>query len=63
VWDSRNEWKDLEDVPNAYLKEIAHFFDIYKELEPGKMTEVGGWHGRAEAEEEIVRCVERARRD
>lgn len=61
TWDTRNEWYELEDVPDAYLREIAHFFDIYKELEPGKQTEVGGWHGRAEAEEEIGRAIRRAR--
>ena len=44
---------DLEDVPEFELHEIAHFFDIYKDLEPGKETRVGGWRGRGEAEREI----------
>ncbi|MBV9660953.1 MAG: inorganic diphosphatase [Acidimicrobiales bacterium] len=41
---------DLADVPDYQLAEIAHFFTIYKELEPGKGTVVTGWRGREEAE-------------
>jgi inorganic pyrophosphatase len=33
--------------------EIGHFFDIYKELEPGKSTDVRGWQNRAAAEQVI----------
>jgi inorganic pyrophosphatase len=55
-WDHVN---DLPDLPGHQLTEIAHFFEIYKDLEPGKSTEPGGWAGRAGAEEEIVRGRER----
>jgi len=41
---------DLGDVPEYELAEIAHFFAIYKQLEPGKGTVVEGWRGREEAE-------------
>jgi inorganic pyrophosphatase len=41
---------DLESLPEHELREIAHFFDIYKDLEPGKRTEVLGWADRATAE-------------
>jgi inorganic pyrophosphatase len=44
---------DLADVPRHLLNEIGHFFDIYKELEPGKSTDVRGWMDRAEAERVI----------
>jgi len=37
-----NEMQSLEDVPMHILKEIEHFFRIYKELE-GKQTAVDGW--------------------
>ncbi len=60
AWDVRQEWSDIGDVPPPFLREIAHFFAIYKDLEPGKSTEVGGWHGREEAETEIARAYERA---
>ncbi len=45
--------RDLSDVPRHLLNEIGHFFDIYKELEPGKSTDVRGWMDRAEAERVI----------
>ncbi|HHY18296.1 MAG TPA: inorganic diphosphatase [Firmicutes bacterium] len=37
-----DEMQSLKDVPHHILKEIEHFFGIYKELE-GKMTDVDGW--------------------
>src|ERR1700733_15081467 len=39
--------RDLGDVPAHLLAEISHFFDIYKELEPGKSTDIRGWQDRA----------------
>jgi inorganic pyrophosphatase len=33
------------------LDEIAHFFAIYKSLEPGKQTKTAGWRDRKAAEE------------
>ena len=47
--------QDLEDVSEFYLLEIQHFFETYKDLEPGKSVEGAHWTGRAEAEAEIVR--------
>jgi MutS domain V/Inorganic pyrophosphatase len=41
--------------------EIGHFFDIYKELEPGKDTDVRGWQDRAAAEQVIEAAFTRAR--
>jgi inorganic pyrophosphatase len=40
-----NHIKDLSGVPPHLLKEIEHFFSIYKELEM-KKTVVEGWKGR-----------------
>ncbi len=50
---------DLDDVPGYELDEIAHFFAIYKQLEPGKDTVVRGWQGRSEAEAVIEECRRR----
>ncbi len=41
--------QDLEDVPQHTLDEIAHFLEVYKALEPGKHTEIGGWHNSEKA--------------
>ncbi len=49
-WDHVQE---LTDLPEHQLTEIGHFFAIYKDLEPGKMTEPAGWSDRPAAEEEV----------
>jgi inorganic pyrophosphatase len=51
---------DIEDVSRYDRLEIQHFFEVYKELEPGKMVEGFSWVGRAEAEAEILASRERA---
>jgi inorganic pyrophosphatase len=45
--------KDLTDVSNFDRLEIQHFFETYKDLEPGKSVEGAHWAGRVEAEAEI----------
>jgi inorganic pyrophosphatase len=45
---------DLPDLPEFDRLEIQHFFEVYKELEPGKSVEGASWAGRAEAEAEIT---------
>lgn len=42
--------EELGDVPEHLLREIQHFFAIYKDLE-GKKTVVEGWDDRNAAEE------------
>lgn len=44
---------ELDDVPPHLLLEIQHFFETYKDLEPGKSVEGATWVGRAAAEAEI----------
>lgn len=44
-----NQIHDLEDVPPHILKEIAHFFEVYKELE-NKETHIEGWKGSSDAQ-------------
>ena len=52
--------QDLEDLPAFLLDEIRHFFEAYKELEPGKFSEVREWEGAAAARKEIAAAFERA---
>ena len=49
---------NLSDVPQHLLKEIEHFFKVYKELEK-KKTGVEGWHGLKTALKIIDESVER----
>ena len=53
--------KDIGDVPAYELDAIKHFFVHYKDLEPGKFVETADWVGRAEAEAEVERSLERFR--
>lgn len=45
--------EDLRDLPEELLEEIKHFFDVYKMLEPGKMSMTMGFEGRKAAWREI----------
>ncbi len=51
--------QDITDVPAFELDVIKHFFVHYKDLEPGKFVKAADWVGRAEAEAEVQRSVER----
>ncbi len=53
--------QDLEDIEEFHRLEIQHFFETYKDLEPGKSVEGAHWVGKAEAEAEIT--ASRKRRD
>lgn len=44
---------ELDDVPPHLLREIEHFFTVYKDLEK-KKTGVEGWEDRGEAERVIT---------
>ncbi|MBB5172934.1 inorganic diphosphatase [Texcoconibacillus texcoconensis] len=50
--------QSLDDVPEHKLKEIAHFFATYKDLQ-GKKTEIGEWAGAEAAAELIEKCLTR----
>ena len=45
--------QDLSDVSEFDLLEIQHFFETYKDLEPGKSVEGAHWTGKAGAHAEI----------
>lgn len=53
--------KDLTDVSDFHRLEVQHFFEVYKDLEPGKSVEGAHWVGRAEAEAEIMESIARAK--
>ena len=53
--------RDIHHVPEFDRLEIQHFFEVYKDLEPGKSVEGANWVGRMEAEVEIKRSFQRAK--
>ena len=46
--------KSTSDVPQILLDQIAHFFEHYKDLEPGKFVKVQGWGDIEAAKKEIM---------
>jgi len=53
-----NEVQSLDDVPPHKLKEIAHFFEVYKDLE-NKKTVIEGWKDADFAKQLYEECVKR----
>jgi len=49
------------DLPKITLDQIQHFFEHYKDLEPGKWVKLTGWGDAARAKELIVEAMERAK--
>ena len=52
-------YQDISDVDQFTLDSIEHFFNRYKDLEPGKYVKGSNWVGRAEAEAEINASIAR----
>jgi inorganic pyrophosphatase len=51
---------NFTDLPAITLEQIQHFFEHYKDLEPGKWVKVEGWGDAAEAKALIVNAIARA---
>ncbi len=47
------------DLPKPLLDSISHFFDHYKDLEPGKWVKIEGWVDAEDAKREILDSIER----
>jgi inorganic pyrophosphatase len=55
--------QDIGDIPDFQRLEITHFFEVYKDLEPGKSVEGSHWEGRERTYEEIDASLRRAGAD
>ena len=53
--------QNYSELPQITLDQIRHFFEHYKDLEPGKWVKVLGWGDAAEARRMIVEAIERAK--
>jgi inorganic pyrophosphatase len=49
------------DLPSISREQIQHFFEHYKDLEPGKWVKLIGWGDAEEARRLIVEAIERAK--
>ena len=56
-------WQKPDDMNDLRLQQIQHFFEHYKDLEPGKWVRVDGWYGPDEAKKEILSGVENYKRE
>jgi len=50
------------DLPEITLKQMQHFFEHYKDLEPGKWVKVLGWGDATEAKRMISEAIERGKK-
>lgn len=53
--------RDIHHMPEFHRLEVQHFFEIYKDLEPGKSVRGASWAGRTAAEAEIEESYRRLR--
>jgi len=56
-YESINRYTDLPDIT---LQQIQHFFEHYKDLEPGKWVKFHRWGDASEAKELIQQGIARA---
>jgi inorganic pyrophosphatase len=54
--------QNYTDLPSITLEQIHHFFEHYKDLEPGKWVKMVGWGDAANARQLIIEAIERAKR-
>jgi len=52
---------NYSDLPAITLQQIQHFFEHYKDLEPGKWVKMLGWGDAAEARKLIAEAIVRAK--
>ncbi|MFS8035448.1 inorganic diphosphatase [Xanthobacter sp. AM11] len=53
--------ENFSDLPDITLKQIEHFFEHYKDLEPNKWVKIVRWGDAAEAKKLILEGIERAK--
>ncbi len=53
---------NYDQLPEITLKQIQHFFEHYKDLEPGKWVKIGDWLGADDAKRLITDAIERAQK-
>jgi inorganic pyrophosphatase len=53
---------EFGDLPEITVQQVEHFFEHYKDLEPGKWVKIGDWHGSKDAQRLIVEAIKRAKK-
>ncbi len=55
--------KTVSDLPDITIDQIRHFFEHYKDLEPGKWVRIERFGDVGEARQMVLDCIERAKAD
>ncbi len=55
-----NRIENYTDLPDITVSQIQHFFEHYKDLEPGKWAKIDHWGDAAEAQKMITEAIARA---
>ncbi len=53
--------ENYSDLPEITLRQIQHFFESYKDLEPGKWVKLKGWGDADSARAMVLEGIERAK--
>jgi inorganic pyrophosphatase len=53
--------RNYSDLPDITVQQIQHFFEHYKDLEPGKWVKVTSWGDAEEAKKMVVEGIARAK--
>ena len=56
-----NDIKNYSDLPSISLEQIQHFFEHYKDLEPGKWVKIQEWADATVAKRYIEEAIDRAK--
>jgi inorganic pyrophosphatase len=59
VFNGYSHVHDIGQVSKHWLERIGHFFQHYKDLEPGKWVKISGWGDAAAARKLVLESVER----
>lgn len=54
--------KSIEDLPESFRAQVVHFFQRYKDLEPGKWVKMREWGSAQDAADLIEKAVQRAQK-
>ena len=52
--------RNFTDLPEITRQQVRHFFEHYKDLEPGKWVKIGDWQDADAARKMIAEAIERA---
>jgi inorganic pyrophosphatase len=54
---------DVSDIPEITIAQVKHFFEHYKDLEPGKWVKITGVEGVESAKRLILESIARAQKE